>query len=31
MLENVFDNRVSYTALQEHATHLIHYDQNLLY
>lgn len=27
MLENAFDNGVSYTALQAHATHLIQYDQ----
>lgn len=26
-LENAFDNRVGYTALQEHAAHLIQYDQ----
>lgn len=27
MMENAFDNRGSYTALQAHATDLIQYDQ----
>lgn len=27
MVENAFDHKVSYTALQAHAAHLIQYDQ----